>query len=118
MCSARLLPSSLNLRSERVGTMPGTAQPLSVLTDDERAFQGAVAEFARGEVAPRVAAMERAAKLDPALLPKYFELGLMGIQVPENAGGFRPLPIAEWLDRLADERADAQRLALEGQRAG
>ena len=64
-----------------------TAQPLSVLTDDERAFQAAVADFAAGEVAPRVAAMERAAKLDPELIPKYFEMGLMGIQVPESHGG-------------------------------
>jgi alkylation response protein AidB-like acyl-CoA dehydrogenase len=63
------------------------AQPLSVLTDDERAFQSAVTDFARGEVAPRVAAMERAAKLDPELIPKYFEMGLMGIQVPEQYGG-------------------------------
>ena len=63
------------------------SQPLSVLTDDERAFQSAVADFARGEVAPRVAAMERAAKLDPDLIPKYFEMGLMGLQVPEEFGG-------------------------------
>lgn len=62
-------------------------QPLSVLTDDERAFRDAVAEFARGEVAPRVAAMERAEKLDPELIPKYFAMGLMGIQVPEQYGG-------------------------------
>lgn len=66
--------------------MPAS-QPLSVLTDDERAFQSAVADFARGEVAPRVAAMERAAKLDPELIPKYFEMGLMGLQVPEEFGG-------------------------------
>ncbi len=62
-------------------------QPLSVLTDDERAFQSAVAAFAQGEVAPRVAAMERAGALDPDLIPKYFEMGLMGLQVPEEFGG-------------------------------
>lgn len=67
--------------------MSDVVQPLSVLTDDERAFRDAVAEFARGEVAPRVAAMEKAAKIDPTLIPKYFELGLMGIQVPEAYGG-------------------------------
>jgi len=65
----------------------GAAQALSALTDDERAFRDAVAEFARGEVAPRVAAMERAGQLDPELIPKYFEMGLMGIQVPEQYGG-------------------------------
>ena len=31
--------------------------------------------------------MERAARLDPELIPKYFELGLMGIEMPERYGG-------------------------------
>jgi alkylation response protein AidB-like acyl-CoA dehydrogenase len=62
-------------------------QPLTVLSDEETAFRDAVAEFANGEVRPRVSAMERAARLDPELIPKYFELGLMGIQVPERYGG-------------------------------
>jgi butyryl-CoA dehydrogenase len=61
--------------------------PLTTFTDDELAFRDAVAEFTNGEVRPRVQEMERAAKLDPALIPKYFELGLMGIQVPEPYGG-------------------------------
>ncbi len=61
--------------------------PLTVLTDDELAFRDAVADFTNGEVRPRVQEMERAAKLDPTLIPKYFELGLMGIQVPEEHGG-------------------------------
>jgi alkylation response protein AidB-like acyl-CoA dehydrogenase len=61
--------------------------PLSVLSEDESAFRDAVASFAEGEIRPRVAAMERAAKLDPDLIPKYFELGMMGIQVPEKYGG-------------------------------
>ena len=70
--------------------MPTTTDcpaPLTHLTDDEVAFRDAVAEFARGEVLPRVREMERAGKIDPALIPKYFELGLMGIQVPEKYGG-------------------------------
>ena len=61
--------------------------PLTTLTDDELAFRDAVADFTNGEVRPRVQDMERAAKLDPTLIPKYFELGLMGIQVPEEHGG-------------------------------
>jgi butyryl-CoA dehydrogenase len=61
--------------------------PLTALSDEEAAFRDAVAEFAMGEVRPRVAAMERAAQLAPDLIPKYFELGLMGIQVPEQYGG-------------------------------
>ena len=61
--------------------------PLSVLSEDESAFRDAVASFVDGEVRPRVSAMERAGKLDPDLIPKYFELGMMGIQVPEQYGG-------------------------------
>ena len=64
-----------------------SVQPLTVLTEDESAFRDAVAEFAEGEVRPRVHDMERADKLDPTLIPKFFELGLMGIQVPERYGG-------------------------------
>src|SRR5438093_1210692 len=47
----------------------------------------AVRDFAEREVRPRVAAMERAAALDPALLAKFFELGLMGIEIGEQYGG-------------------------------
>ena len=61
--------------------------PLSVLSDEESAFRDAVASFVNGEIRPRVAAMEKAARLDPDLIPKYFELGMMGIQVPEKYGG-------------------------------
>jgi alkylation response protein AidB-like acyl-CoA dehydrogenase len=61
--------------------------PLSILSEDEAAFRDAVAEFANGEVRPRVQEMERNAQLDPEIIPKYFELGLMGIQVPEQYGG-------------------------------
>jgi len=64
-----------------------TRPPLTILSDEESAFRDAVAEFAEGEVRPRVAAMEREAKIDPSLIPAYFELGLMGIQVPEEYGG-------------------------------
>jgi alkylation response protein AidB-like acyl-CoA dehydrogenase len=50
-------------------------------------FRDAVAAFADQEVRPRVAEMEKAGRIDPVLLPKYFELGLMGIEVPEQYGG-------------------------------
>src|SRR5437899_3853431 len=50
-------------------------------------FQGAVRDFAESEVRPRVHAMEQAAQLDPTLIPKFFELGLMGIEIPEAHGG-------------------------------
>ena len=63
------------------------ATPLTQLTEEERMFQGAVRDFAESEVRPRVCAMEQAAQLDPTLIPKFFELGLMGIEIPETYGG-------------------------------
>ena len=62
-------------------------QPLTALTEDELLFRDAVADFARTEVAPRVRAMEEAGRIDPDLIPQFFELGLMGIEVPEELGG-------------------------------
>ncbi|MBA2687597.1 MAG: acyl-CoA dehydrogenase family protein, partial [Gemmatimonadaceae bacterium] len=61
--------------------------PLTVLTEEESMFREAVAGFAEEEVRPRVMDMERAGKIDSSLLPKYFEMGLMGIEVPEEFGG-------------------------------
>jgi len=60
---------------------------LTTLSGEETMFRDAVAEFAEAEVRPRVRDMERAGKLDAALIPKFFELGLMGIEVPERFGG-------------------------------
>lgn len=64
-----------------------TSSALTVLSEEEVMFRDAVAGFAEEEVRPRVMAMEKAGRIDPELLPKYFELGLMGIEVPEEYGG-------------------------------
>ncbi len=61
--------------------------PLTVLSEEEAMFRDAVREFAQGEIAPHVKAMESAERYDDALLPKLFELGLMGIEIPESFGG-------------------------------
>ncbi|HTY06100.1 MAG TPA: acyl-CoA dehydrogenase [Gemmatimonadales bacterium] len=61
--------------------------PLTQLSEEELMFQQAVRDFAEQEIRPRVGAMERAAQLDSALIPKFFELGLMGIEIPDALGG-------------------------------
>ena len=66
-------------------TMVGT--PLTTLSEDEAMFRDAVREFAEAEVRPRVEAMEREAKYDTSLIPKFAELGLMGIDIPMELGG-------------------------------
>jgi butyryl-CoA dehydrogenase len=60
---------------------------LTRLSDDEIAFRDAVAGFAADEVKPRVQEMERAGRIDPALVAQYFAMGLMGIEVPDRHGG-------------------------------
>ena len=50
-------------------------------------FRDAVREFAESEIRPHVQEMDEAAQFRPDLIPKFFELGLMGIEVPETLGG-------------------------------
>jgi alkylation response protein AidB-like acyl-CoA dehydrogenase len=66
-------------------TTPGA--PLTALSEDETMFRDAVRDFAAAEVRPRVEAMERAAQMDKTLIPKFAELGLMGIDTPMELGG-------------------------------
>ncbi len=61
--------------------------PLTVLSEEEELFRAAIADLAVTEVHSRVRAMEEAGKLDSALTAKFVELGLMGIEVPEEYGG-------------------------------
>jgi alkylation response protein AidB-like acyl-CoA dehydrogenase len=60
---------------------------LTTLTDDERIFRDSVYEFADREVRPLVRKMDEQAKIEPVLIDKLFELGLMGIEIPETHGG-------------------------------
>ena len=61
--------------------------PLTTLSEDEQMFRASAREFAEGELRPRVEEMDKHAKLDPALVKQCFELGLMGIETPEEFGG-------------------------------
>ena len=63
------------------------APALTTLTEEENMFRDSVREFAQAEVRPHVSAMDEAAQLRPDLIAKFFELGLMGIEVPEQYGG-------------------------------
>ena len=61
--------------------------PLTIFSEDEAMFRDAVAAFARDEVLPLVNEMERDGRVNPALIARIFDLGLMGIEVPEAYGG-------------------------------
>ena len=62
--------------------------PLTSLTKDETILRDSVRRFAQNKIAPLVREMDEAQKIDPALLPQLFELGILGIEVPEQYGGF------------------------------
>ncbi|MDE3148346.1 MAG: acyl-CoA dehydrogenase family protein, partial [Acidobacteriota bacterium] len=50
-------------------------------------FRDTVRQFAQEEIAPLVRRMDEDQQMDAGLLPRLFELGLMGIEIPEEYGG-------------------------------
>jgi butyryl-CoA dehydrogenase/short/branched chain acyl-CoA dehydrogenase len=64
-----------------------TIRPLTTLSDEENLFQQSVREFAEQQVRPFVAAMDEEGKFSPAIIQQFFDLGLMGISIPEEYGG-------------------------------
>lgn len=60
---------------------------LTQLSPDETLFRDTIRDFARNEIAPLVRSMDEQQAFNPALLRKLFQLGLMGIQVPDAYGG-------------------------------
>ena len=70
--------------------MPRTAESapaLTMLSEDETLFRDSVLEFARREIAPLVREMDEHATIPRWLIEKLFDLGVMGIEIPESFGG-------------------------------
>jgi butyryl-CoA dehydrogenase/short/branched chain acyl-CoA dehydrogenase len=72
--------------------MPETLQlanptPLTTLTDDEILFRDNVRQFADDKIRPLAKEMDEKAVFDHGLLDQFFQLGLMGIEIPEQYGG-------------------------------
>jgi alkylation response protein AidB-like acyl-CoA dehydrogenase len=63
------------------------AQPLTLLAEDERIFRDSVRDFAEARVRPLVREMDEQAKFPKDLVKDLFDLGVMGIEVPEAYGG-------------------------------
>jgi butyryl-CoA dehydrogenase/short/branched chain acyl-CoA dehydrogenase len=62
-------------------------QPLVALTEDEQMFRDSVRQFAQDAIGPKVREMDEHGKFDPEIVQQFFQLGLMGIEVPEQYGG-------------------------------
>lgn len=65
----------------------GAGLPLTHLAEDEQLFRDSVFEFASGRIGPLVREMDEHAKVPRALLDELFEMGVMGIEIPETFGG-------------------------------
>jgi alkylation response protein AidB-like acyl-CoA dehydrogenase len=81
------------------------ARPLTTLSEDEQMFRASVREFAEGELRKRVEAMDEQGQFDPELTKQCFDLGLMGIETPEEFGGaggsfFQAILAVEELSRV------------------
>jgi len=61
--------------------------PLTHLNEDEQMLKDAAAEFAETVLKPKVNEMDEKAKLDPDIVQAFFDMGLMGIEVPEELQG-------------------------------
>jgi short/branched chain acyl-CoA dehydrogenase len=80
-------------------------QPLTLLTEEEEMFRDTVRQFAQDSITDRVAKMDEAARIDPDLIREIFELGLMGIEIPDKWGGagssfFNAVLVVEELSRV------------------
>ena len=72
--------------------MPETPQlaapaPLTTLTEDEILFRDNVRQFAEDKIRPLARRWTKRAMFDHALIDQFFQLGLMGIEIPEQYGG-------------------------------
>jgi butyryl-CoA dehydrogenase/short/branched chain acyl-CoA dehydrogenase len=83
----------------------GGALPLTVFSEEEQLFCSSIREFADERIRPACAQMDRDGKMDPDLIRQFFDLGLMGIEIPESYGGaggsfFMAIQAVEQLSRV------------------
>ena len=64
-----------------------TPSALSSLSEEEKSFKEAIRQFAETEIAPKRQDMDEKEEMSPQLIQQLFELGIMGIEIPEGLGG-------------------------------
>lgn len=60
---------------------------LNAFSDEEEMLQGMVREYANEQLLPHVEEMDRTARYRPEVISELFELGIMGVEIPETWGG-------------------------------
>ena len=61
--------------------------PLTTLKEEEQLFRESVASFAREQIGPHVSEMDEQGSFRQDLIEAFFDLGLMGMEIPEQYGG-------------------------------
>ncbi len=61
--------------------------PVTTLSEDETLFRDTVRRFAEDKIRPHVKEMDEKGVFERSLLDESFQLGLMGIEIPESYGG-------------------------------
>src|SRR5713226_5819957 len=61
--------------------------PLTVLSEEEQMFQQSVRDFAIEKIRPLVHHMDHEASMSKDLIASFFDLGIMGVEVPDQWGG-------------------------------
>jgi butyryl-CoA dehydrogenase/short/branched chain acyl-CoA dehydrogenase len=61
--------------------------PLTTLTEDEILFRDNIRQFADEKIRPLVKEMDEKGVFERSLIDEFFQLGLMGIEIPEQYGG-------------------------------
>jgi butyryl-CoA dehydrogenase/short/branched chain acyl-CoA dehydrogenase len=61
--------------------------PLNDLSEDERLFRDQVRQFAEERIRPLVSKMDEEAAIPRALVDECFDLGIMGIEIPDKHSG-------------------------------
>src|SRR5215469_6879585 len=79
--------------------------PLTTLTEDELLFRDNIRQFADEKIRPLVKEMDEKGVFDKDLIHDFFQLGLMGIEIPEQYGGgggkfFEAIVAVEELSRV------------------
>src|ERR1700726_2709660 len=63
------------------------SMPLTTLSEDETLFRDNIRQFADEKIRPLVKEMDEKGVFEKDLIKEFFQLGLMGIEIPEQYGG-------------------------------
>lgn len=86
--SARPLSSTARfLRPSGIDITEIPPTPITHMSETESLMAESVSKFAQETVLPKVREMDEAEAMDPTIIERLFEQGLMGIEIPEEFGG-------------------------------